>query len=58
MLDDLDLEIDLGPIADLLSHIADAVGDALDSDVVDAVSDAVLDVADSRRRGSGGRYIR
>jgi hypothetical protein len=58
LLDDLDLEIDLGPVADLLSHIADAVGDALDSDVVDAVSDAVLDVADSRRRGSGGRYIR
>ncbi len=41
MLDDLDLEIDLGPISDLLSHIADAVGDALHSDVVDAVFDAV-----------------
>jgi len=41
MLDDLDLEIDLGPVADLLSHVADAVGDALHSDVVDAVFDAV-----------------
>jgi len=41
MLDDLDLEIDLGPIADLLSHLADAVGDGLHSDVVDAVFDAV-----------------
>jgi hypothetical protein len=41
MLDDLDLEIDLGPVADLLSHIADAMGDALPSDVVDAVFDAV-----------------
>jgi hypothetical protein len=58
MLDDLDLEIDLGPIADLLSHVADAVGNALDSDVVDTVSDVVLDLADSRRRGSGGRYIK
>ena len=41
MLDDLDLEIDLGPVADLLSHVTDAVGDALHSDVVDAVFDAV-----------------
>ena len=38
-IDDLDLEIDLGPIADLLSHVADAVGNALDSDVVDTVSE-------------------
>jgi hypothetical protein len=46
MLDDLDFEIDLGPVADLLSGLADAVGDVLHSQAAETVLDVVDGVDD------------
>jgi hypothetical protein len=61
MLDDLDLEIDLGPIADLLAHVADAVSDVLHSDAAWDLADGVLDATDGldlSRKPRSGSYIK